>query len=238
MSGAVEPPRGLVLLSAVWIAVSWLVSFGLRMPLQISAGALTPGVRSMLICCALGALVAWPMLRLCQSTPRLPARSTLLDAATVIVLLQTVLWPLRLATTWVPERTALIDVLLVAHVLACCGIVTAALPWRSSLVRGTAMAACLLVAAGPASVLAAGGYAEAAGSLPRWIGGGFPSMGDAMRATSSLPEDRAWRDAWIALAGGALVAAGGAVAGGIAAGATTRGPRLRSAAGADTVGGT
>jgi hypothetical protein len=238
MSGAVDPPRGLVLLSAAWIAVSWMVSFGLRMPLQISAGALTPGVRSMLICCALGALVAWPMLRLCQSAPRAPARSTLLDAATVIVLLQTVLWPLRLATTWAPTRTAFMDVVLVAHVMACCGIVAAALPWRSALVRSAAMAGCLLVAAGPASVLASVGYVDAASALPRWVGGGFPSIGDAMRATSSLPEPGVWRDAWIALAGGALLAGGGAVAGGLAAGSTTRGPRLRSAARADTVSGT
>lgn len=238
MSAAVEPPRGLVLLAAVWIATSWLVSFGLRMPLQVSAGALTPGVRSMLICCALGALVAWPMLRLCQAAPQAPVRATLLDAATVIVLLQTVLWPLRLATTWAPERTALIDVALVAHVLACCGIVTAALPWRSAAVRGAAMAGCLLVAAGPASVLAALGGADAAGALPRWIGGGFPAMGDAMRATSSLPEPGMWRDAWIALAGGCLMAVAGAIMGRLSAASATRRWRLRGAAGADTVGGT
>ncbi len=237
MSAAVEPPRGLVLLSAVWIAVSWLVSFGLRMPLQISAGALTPGVRSMLICCALGALVAWPMLRLCQAPSRTPVRSTLLDAATVLVLLQTVLWPLRLATTWVPARTALIDAVLAAQVLACCGIVSAALPWRSGLVRGAAMIGCLLVAAGLPSVMAALGFVDAAESLPRWIGGGFPSMGDVMRATSSLPDAVAWRDAWIALAGGAVILCLGALAGGIA-GARTHGARLHSTARADTVSGT
>lgn len=237
MSESVEPPRGLVLLSAVWIAGSWLVSFGLRMPLQISAGALTPGVRSMLVCCALGALVAWPMLRLCQPIPRTPVRSTLLDAATVIALLQTVIWPLRLATTWVPERTALIDVVLCAHVIACGGIVTAALPWRSGILRGAAMSGCLLVAAGPASVLAAAGLSDAARALPSWIGGGFPAMGDVMRATSSIPDPTMWRDAWIALAGGSALAAAGALVGGIGA-AATRGPRLRSASGADTVGGT
>ncbi|MBU3729304.1 MAG: hypothetical protein FGM37_08685 [Phycisphaerales bacterium] len=238
MSGAVEPPRGLVLLAAVWIAVSWLVSFGLRMPLQISAGALTPGVRSMLICCTLGALVAWPMLRLCQTPPPAPVRSTLLDAVTLIVLLQTVLWPLRLATTWAPERTALVDAALVAHVLACCGIVTAALPWRSATVRGLAMAGCLLVAAGPPSVLAAGGLGEVAGAMPRWIGGGFPWIGDAMRATSSLPEADVWRDAWIALASGILLAAAGAVAAAVAGGTASRGSRLRTGSGADTVRGT
>jgi hypothetical protein len=237
MSAAVEPPRGLVLLSAAWIAVSWLVSFGLRMPLQISAGALTPGVRSMLICCALGALVAWPMLRLCQASPRSPVRSMLLDAATIIVLLQTVLWPLRLATTWVPERTALVDVVLAAHALACCGIVMAALPWRSGLVRGTSMLGCLLVAAGPPSALAALGFPEAAASLPRWIGGGFPSMGDVMRATSSLPDDAAWGDAWISLAGGAAILCLGALAGALSTG-RTRGVRLHDTARADTVKGT
>jgi hypothetical protein len=238
MSEAVEPPRGLVLLSAAWIAASWLVSFGLRMPIQISAGALTPGVRSMLICCALGALVAWPMLRLCQAPPRAPIRATLLDAATLIVLLQTVLWPLRLATTWAPERTALIDVTLGAHVLACCGLVTAALPWRSSGVRGAAMAGCLLVAAGPASVIAASGFPGAASALPGWIGGGFPSMGEAMRATSSLPEAALWRNAWIALGSGALLAAAGAVASAVAQRSLSMGQRLRRGSGADTVGGT
>jgi hypothetical protein len=164
-------------------------------------------------------------------------RSTLLDAATVIVLLQTVLWPLRLATTWVPARTALVDAVLAAHVLACCGIVTAALPWRSGVVRGAAMLGCLLVAAGPPSVMAALGFTGAAESLPRWIGGGFPSMGDVMRATSSLPEDRAWRDAWIALAGGAALLCLGALAGALAAG-RTHGARLHSTARADTVSGT
>lgn len=235
MSEPVEPPRGLVLLSAAWIAVSWLVSFGLRMPLQVSAGALTPGVRSMLICCALGALVAWPMLRLCQPVPRTPIRSTLLDAATVIVLLQTVLWPLRLATTWSPLRTALVDVVLVAHVLACCGIVMMGLPWRSAVARGLAMAGCLLVAAGPAAVLAATGLPDAAAALPRWIGGGFPSIGDAMRATSSLPEPGVWRDAWIALASGTVVASVGAVGGGVAWNARSVRPRLHGAPSADTV---
>jgi len=225
-----------VLLSAVWIAVSWLVSFGLRMPLQISAGALTPGVRSMLICCGLGALVAWPMLRLCQAPPRTPVRSTLLDAMTVIVLLQTVLWPLRLATTWVPARTALIDAVLAAHVLACCGIVTAALPWRSGIARGIAMIGCLLVAAGPPSVMAAMGFMEAAESLPRWIGGGFPSMGDAMRATSSLPDASTWHDAWISIAGGVALLCLGALAGGLAAG-RVHGARLHGTARADTVNG-
>ncbi len=192
----------------------------------------------MLICCALGALVAWPMLRLCQPVPRAPVRATLLDAATVIVLLQTVLWPLRLATTWAAERSAMIDVALVAHVLACCGIVTAAVPWRSGIVRGAAMVGCLLVAAGPASVLASFGLVDAAGALPGWIGGGFPAMGDAMRATSSLPEPLMWRDAWIALAGGCLLAVAGAIAGGISAPHATHGSRLRSTAGVDTVSGT
>jgi hypothetical protein len=235
MSGAVEPPRGLVLLSAAWIAGSWLVSFGLRMPVQVSAGALTPGVRAMIVCCALGALVAWPMLRLCQPAPQAPVRSTLLDAATLIVLLQTVIWPLRLATTWAPQRTALLDLVLASHMLACCGIVCIALPRRSGAVRGVAMCACLLVAAGPASVLAAAGFADIASTLPRWIGGGFPSMGDAMRATSSLPEASAWQDAWIACAGGALLACAGAMLGGVSGGPRISNARLRHASGADTV---
>lgn len=235
MSAAVEPPRGLVLLSATWIAVSWLVSFGLRMPIQVSAGALTPGVRSMLVCCAIGALVAWPMMRLCQSAPRAPVRAMLLDAATIMALLQTVLWPLRLATTWAPERTALIDVILMAHVLACCGLVTAALPWRRSGVRGIAMAGCLLVAAGPATVLSAAGFAGAARALPRWVGGGFPAMGDAMRATSSLPEPHMWHDAWIALGSGMALAVAGAVAGAFAHRSGVAAPRLHRGPGADTV---
>lgn len=235
MSAAVEPPRGLVLLSAAWIAGSWLVSFGLKMPIQVSSGSLTPGVRAMLICCALGALVVWPMVRLCQSSPPAPVRSAMLDAATVIVLLQTVLWPLRLATTWAPERTLLIDVILVAHTLACAGVLAAARPWRSGIVRGAAMAACIAIAAGPAALLAAAGAPGVASAVPSWVGGGFPAMGEAMMATSSLPDPAAWAAAWRSLAAGAAIAACGAAACAIRGDAARGNARLQRPAGADTV---
>ena len=105
----IELPRGLILAASVWLVASWVVSMGLRTPLQPSSASYTPGVRMMLVCTIVGITIAWPLLRLSQSVPRFPLRQVLLDLVVLLALVQIVLWPLRLVTTWSPIRTLAVD---------------------------------------------------------------------------------------------------------------------------------
>ncbi len=42
-------PRGLILLTSVWLVASWLLAIGLRAPVEASSASYTPGVRLMLV---------------------------------------------------------------------------------------------------------------------------------------------------------------------------------------------
>ncbi|MHC5025110.1 MAG: hypothetical protein ACYTGG_14600, partial [Planctomycetota bacterium] len=113
----VELPRGLIFLSSLWLIGSWGLSIGLRRPVEPSSASYTPGVRMMLLCVAIGIMIAWPLLRLSQrSTPR-PLAQTLLDLTVLAALIQVVIWPLRLVTPWSPQRTAAVDATLLGWML-------------------------------------------------------------------------------------------------------------------------
>ena len=102
-------PRGLVFAASGWIMVSWVFAMGLEPPLQPSSSVYTPAARMLLVSLVIGGLIGWPLLRLSSEIPRRPLASALLDAATLTALLQVLLWPLRLVTSWPIARTLLID---------------------------------------------------------------------------------------------------------------------------------
>jgi hypothetical protein len=103
-------PRGLVFVASGWITVSWIFAMGLEPPLQPSSSVYAPAARMLLCSLVIGGLVGWPLVRLCSAIPRRPIASALLDVVTLIALLQVLLWPLRLVTSWPISRTLLIDV--------------------------------------------------------------------------------------------------------------------------------
>lgn len=103
-------PRGLVFVASGWITVSWIFAMGLEPPLQPSSSVYTPAARMLLCSLVIGGMVGWPLVRLCSAIPRRPIASALMDVVTLTALLQVLLWPLRLVTSWPIARTLLIDV--------------------------------------------------------------------------------------------------------------------------------
>lgn len=146
MSRASPPlllPRGLIFLASIWLIASWIMALGLRTPVQPSSASYTPGVRFMLLCVTIGLMIGWPLLRLSQSRPWRPIAQTWLDLMVLIGLVQVVVWPLRLVTTWTPWRTAAIDATMTAWLLLAGAIVAAGIASNRAGPRVLAMLACI-----------------------------------------------------------------------------------------------
>lgn len=146
----IELPRGLIFLGSIWLTGSWLVSIGLRTPLQPVSASYTPGVRMMLLCLALGLIIGWPLLRLSQRPSAGPVRQTLLDVIVLLALVQLVIWPLTLVTPWSAWRTAAIDATLAVWLLLAAAAVASATGSSRAGPRHLAIICCLgLCLAGP-----------------------------------------------------------------------------------------
>jgi hypothetical protein len=136
-------PRGLIFFAAAWLIASWLMTIGLRPPVQPSSASYTPAIRVMMLSVTIGAIIGWPLLRLSQHKPALPVRQTLLDLIVIIALIQVVIWPLRLVTTWSPMRTAAIEAALLGWLLLAGAVVVAAISTDQRGPRTLAMLACV-----------------------------------------------------------------------------------------------
>ena len=207
MSEAIEPPRGLVIAAGCWIIASFLVAFGLRLPLHLSPSTLAPTVQLILLTTASGMMTAWPLLRLSQPPRDRTIARPVIDALTLACLWQLLVWPLRLATPWPTERTLLIDLLALASLAGVAGLVAAASAWRSSILRALAMAACILVAVGISMPLAALGFQPSPFSAV--FMGGIPTLLTVMNSEGSLPNEIDWENlVVISVVSGALCVVG------------------------------
>lgn len=191
MSAAVDPPRGLVVAAGMWFIFALLLSLGTQVPLHLTPASLAPSIRVCLIVCAVGSLVAWPLVRLSlepQSSPRI---RTMLDAVTIALLYQMVLWPLRLATPWPVERTLLIGLTEVSSLVGTAGLVAIGWSRSSNLAKSMAMIGCLIIAFGLHAPLAAIGISEfqAPGEL---LPGALPTLMATMEASTSMPTSDDW----------------------------------------------
>ncbi len=138
-------PRGLILLACAWLIGSWLLSIGVKPPIEPSSASYTPGVRLMLVCIGIGLMIGWPLLRLSQSPTARPIVQTVLDLTVLASLIQVVIWPLRLVTPWTVARTAALDATLVGWTVLGGAVVASALGSRRDGVRNLAIAACLAI---------------------------------------------------------------------------------------------
>jgi len=141
-------PRGLIFLSFLWLVAAWGLAIGFRPPIQPTAPAYEPGVRTMLIILMLGLLVGWPLYRLSQPPAAYPARQTIIDLLVMLAMVQVIVWPLRLVTTWTRGRTAAIDLTILAWALIAGAIVALGIASFNrgprSLCMATCVALCLL----------------------------------------------------------------------------------------------
>ena len=146
-------PRGLILLACAWLIGSWLLSIGIRPPVEPSSASYTPSVRLMLVYIGIGLMIGWPLLRLSQSAVARPIMQTVLDLIVLLSLIQVVIWPLRLVTPWTLGRTAALDATLVGWTVLGGAVVASAIGSRRTGVRNLAITACLAMClAGPAVV--------------------------------------------------------------------------------------
>ena len=149
-------PRGLILLACAWLIGSWLLSIGVRPPIEPSSASYTPGVRLMLVYIGIGLMIGWPLLRLSQSAVQRPIVQTLLDLIVLLSLIQVVIWPLRLVTPWTLSRTAALDATLAGWTALVGAIIASAVSSRRAGVRNLAITACLAMClAGPGVVVIA-----------------------------------------------------------------------------------
>jgi hypothetical protein len=158
-------------LLAVAGSILWVARFA-----AVSAGSYGPAARVMLIAIAIGATVLWPMVRLCQASPRgsVPAH-ILADVLVVLLPVQFVLWPLIILAGWPAAIVAGVAAQLFAWVAMSGGFLAIGLSGTHAeapgdprlLARAGWMAAILLVVgAGPLMALIYGLGHRAA---PEWL---------------------------------------------------------------------
>ena len=126
-----ELPRGLVFGASVWIAASWLVSIGVRPPLQPTSTAYTPAARMMIVALTIGIVIAWPLARFSLTSPKRPIAAAMLDTVSLLALTQIVLWPLRLVTSWTVPRLSILAIDLISVSVLVGGLI-ALLGWNRS----------------------------------------------------------------------------------------------------------
>jgi hypothetical protein len=135
-------PRVLIFLTSIWLIGSWIIAIGFKTPVQPSPSSYEPGVRRMMLCVTIGLMIAWPLLRLSQEATRFPIWQTILDLLVLVSMVQLVVWPLRLVTTWSIERTAAIDAVILGWLLLAGAVVAASTGARSAGPRILGMLAC------------------------------------------------------------------------------------------------
>ena len=135
-------PRGLIFLASAWLLVSWLIAVGLRPPIHPSTSVYKPAAQVLLTSIVLGGIIAWPLLRLSGPVRDRPIAQALLDLVSLCVLIQIVLWPLRLVTSWSIARLLLIDLSICAWLTTAGAIIAAAITHRG-MFRTCAMALLL-----------------------------------------------------------------------------------------------
>ncbi|MSR17812.1 MAG: hypothetical protein EXS00_01375 [Phycisphaerales bacterium] len=149
-------PRDLVSWGALWLGASIAFGIGVSAPIEPSLNSYHPAVLRTVVLCATGLIVAWPLLRLSEAPCPTPVRSSLLDLLTVACLLQLVLWPLRLISSWTVAEVASLDAMLLAHAACICGLLAWARGSRLGWERALAMFLCLLSGAAHAAAAAPG----------------------------------------------------------------------------------
>lgn len=202
-------PRGLIFVASVWLIASWVIAIGIRAPVQPSSASYTPAVVLMLQCVTAGLMIGWPLLRLSQTRPVWPMRQTLLDLAVLLGLVQVVIWPLRLVTTWTPLRTAAIDATLAGWTALAGAMIAAAITTDRRGPRVLAMIACLAMCLlGP--MLAWIGVMTGVDALQMVDLSPFMAVNTLGGGGGSHPSEVQWR--WITLLGVAATAVWAALA--------------------------
>ncbi|MDI9404470.1 MAG: hypothetical protein QM516_11415 [Limnohabitans sp.] len=142
-------PRGLVMLTALWVFGSWIFLFGTNPPVQAQSASYGPTIQMLFLLVGVGVGIAWPLLRLTGRPSQQPLAQSLVDGVAIVVLLQVVVWPLRLVTTWSLPRTVAVNIALLLSVICVGALLSMAHASMRSRTRSTAMALFVAMVAIP-----------------------------------------------------------------------------------------
>ncbi len=154
-----QSPRLLILLWCLWLLGSWGVTLGIE--------SLVLATRLMVYACAFGLMLLWPVFRLSQAgrAEHAVLRVVSLDWLCLILVLQTVIWPLRLSGEWGVMQTVYLNLALASWVWLIAGIIGLGLITGK---RTLAMWACVFLLLGEPALL---GVLNVVGS-GEWAGAG------------------------------------------------------------------
>ena len=130
-------PRGLIVLSCLWIGGSWLENIGINTPIQPIAEDYSYGLQMLCSSLLIGITLGWPLMRLATSHFTRPVRQTLLDMSVVGSGILVTIWPLRLLSSWSVEQTILITGVLISWTLVVGGLICLGSSSDRSAVRST-----------------------------------------------------------------------------------------------------
>jgi len=154
------------MLASGWVFVSWVLLFGFKPPVQPQASSYGPSIQILMALCGVGIGVAWPMLRLSGRPSSAPSAQAALDGVSVFMLLQVVVWPLRLVTSWTLARAIAVDGALAASIMLTAAILAMTQGSASRRTRTMAMVACVVCALLPGMALVVANFVPPAGPLP------------------------------------------------------------------------
>ena len=138
-------PRNLIFFAFIWLVATWFQSVGFEPPIYANAATYEPGVREMLLFVMLGLTIAWPLYRLSSPRSHWPVSQVVLDLVVLLSMVQVVLWPLRLVTTWTNPRTAALDATICFWTLIIGAFVALAMTSRNGAVRAATMLLCIVI---------------------------------------------------------------------------------------------
>jgi hypothetical protein len=105
------------MLSSLWVFLCWILLFGFRPPVQPQAASYGPSIQMLFLLIGVGIAIGWPLLRLSARPSSAPFAQAAIDGISIFVLMQVVVWPLRLVTSWTLARAVAIDAALAAAIM-------------------------------------------------------------------------------------------------------------------------
>jgi len=149
-------PRGLVMLASAWVFLGWISIFGFRPPVQPQAASYGPGIQMLMIVIGVGIGIGWPLLRLSGRPSSAPLTQGAMDGIAILVLLQVVVWPLRLVTSWTLPRTIALVAAMATAIFLVAALLAMAMPRVTPRARAAWMGIFCLLSVLPAWPLAEG----------------------------------------------------------------------------------
>ena len=146
-------------------------------------GGWSVGSPWMVVSCMTGLMLMWPALRLGQNIGRaMSAEQVLWDWVCLILVVQVVIWPLRVSADWSMAQVVWLDVALSGWSLATGLLLLVCSGWTSGAGRTAGMAACLLLVLGEPLLMAGLAWAGVCGVWSMWV-----SPIDTLWALTSRP---------------------------------------------------